>query len=152
MRIIGIDPGKSGGIAYSVDGVFQAWPMPRTEHDIARLLNDMHFKGETHCFIEKVHAMPGQGVTSMFTFGRGYGFLRGCLTALKVPFEEVPPKTWQKALGCLSKGDKHVPRGKAQQLFPGHKITLKTADAYLICEYGRRQLERKSYQRKESKP
>lgn len=138
MRIIGIDPGKSGGIAWCVDGFMQCWPMPKTEHDIAKLIEDFSRFGDTHCYIEKVHAMPKQGVTSTFTFGRGYGFLRGCLVSYKIPFEEVTPSKWQKALSCLSRGDKNLLKGKAQQLFPDLNITLKTADAVLIAEYGRR--------------
>ena len=47
------------------------------------------------CYLEKVHAMPGQGVTSMFTFGQNYGFLRGLLIARGIPFEEVQPNPWQ---------------------------------------------------------
>ena len=142
MRIIGIDPGKSGGLAWCVDGFMQCWPMPKTEHDIAKLIQDFSRFDDTFCFIEKVHAMPGQGVTSMFTFGRGYGFLRGCLVSYKIPFDEVTPSTWQKALGCMSKGDKNIPKAKAQQLFPDLNITLKTADAVLIAEWGRRKRDK----------
>ena len=120
-KIIGIDPGKSGGIAVYTEGLMQCWAMPETEADIAQLLRDYGMSG-SFCLLEKVHSMPGQGVKSMFTFGRGYGFLRGVLTAQRTPFDDVAPSTWQKA----------------QQLFPDLHITHKTADAVLICEYGRR--------------
>lgn len=143
MRIIGIDPGKSGGIAWCNLGFMRAWPMPNTEKDISNLLSDMHFEGETFCYLERVHAMPGQGVTSMFTFGQGYGFLRGCLVSLRIPFEEVRPQQWQKALNLSPKGDKNILKQKAQQLFPDQNVTLKTADALLIAEYGRRLYEQK---------
>ena len=95
---------------------------------------------ETQCFayLEKVHAMPKQGVSSTFKFGLNYGFLIGCLTALRIPFEFVTPNTWQKALSCQSKGDKNVTKAKAQQLFPHLKIIHTIADALLIAEYGRR--------------
>ena len=136
-KIIGIDPGKSGGIAVYTEGLMQCWAMPETEADIAQLLRDYGMSG-SFCLIEKVHSMPGQGVKSMFTFGRGYGFLRGVLTAQRTPFDDIAPSTWQKALGCLTKGDKNVTKQKAQQLFPDLHITHKTADAVLICEYGRR--------------
>jgi crossover junction endodeoxyribonuclease RuvC len=82
--------------------------------------------------------MPKQGVSSTFKFGVNYGFLRGMLTAHKIPFEEVTPQKWQKAMGCLSKGNKNVTKAKAQQLFPNLKITHKVADALLIAEYCRR--------------
>jgi hypothetical protein len=43
----------------------------------------------------------GRNVASghtMFTFGRSYGFLRGCLVSLKIPFDEVTPVIWQRSL------------------------------------------------------
>lgn len=141
MRIIGIDPGRSGGIAWCTEGFMQAWPMPKTERDIFNMLRDMKFD-DSFCYLEKVHAMPKQGVTSVFTFGQGYGFLRGCLVSLKIPFEDVIPSKWQKALSCMTKGDKNVTKQKAQQLYPDLKITHSIADAILIAEYGRRLNER----------
>jgi crossover junction endodeoxyribonuclease RuvC len=144
MRVIGIDPGKSGGIAWCNAGVMQAWPMPKTEYDIFSMLRDMKFD-DSFAYLEKVHAMPGQGVTSMFTFGQGYGFLRGCLTALKIPFEDVTPQKWMKGLsishkrGASKAEKKNALKQKAQQLYPSMKIDLKIADAILLCEYGRRE-------------
>jgi hypothetical protein len=78
------------------------------------------------------------GVVSAFTFGNGYGHLEMALTAAGIPFERVRPQAWQKAMGCMSKGDKNVTKAKAQELFPHLKITHATADACLIAEYGRR--------------
>jgi hypothetical protein len=78
------------------------------------------------------------GVTSAFTFGRGYGSLLMALTAKRVPFDEVPPGTWQKTMGCLSGGDKNVTKRRAQQLFPAVKVTHAVADALLIAEFARR--------------
>lgn len=111
--------------------------MPETERDVWEWLQGA-LGGSDFAYIERVHSMPKQGVASSFTFGRSYGFLRGCLIASGIPFEEVTPQTWQKALGCLSRGDKNVTKAKAQQLFPSLKITHATADALLIAEYGRR--------------
>ena len=82
--------------------------------------------------------MPKQGVSSTFKFGVGFGFLVGCLTALKIPFEFVTLQKWQKALSCQSHGDKNVTKQKAQQLFPQIKVIHANADALLIAEYGRR--------------
>jgi hypothetical protein len=63
-----------------------------------------------------------------------------------VSFDLVAPGTWQKAFGLArKKGEAHGKwkarlRQKAQQLFPqlGRRVTLKTCDALLIAEYGRR--------------
>jgi len=147
MIVVGIDPGKDGGIAIASTQTIVAYKMPQTERDIFDLLKDEVLPDETPVvFLEKVHSMPGQGVSSSFSFGRGYGFLRGVITALRYPLHEVTPQKWQKALGCLSRGDKNVTKGKAQQLFPQLKITHLTADALLIMEYGRRQMAM-SYER-----
>ncbi len=60
------------------------------------------------------------------------------LIASRIPFEEVTPQKWQKTLSCLSRGDKNITKAKAQQLFPGLRVTHATADALLIAEYARR--------------
>jgi hypothetical protein len=90
-------------------------------------------------YIELVHSSPQMGVKSAFTFGNGFGHLEMALTAAGIPFERVRPQVWQKALGCLTKGDKNVSKRRAQELFPQLKVTHATADALLIAEYGRRQ-------------
>lgn len=137
--VIGIDPGKSGGIAYIRGDEVEVYKIPPLESDIAGILANLSQKA-SFCYIEKVGAMPGQGVTSMFSFGRSYGFLRGCLISFRIPFDEVPPRTWQASLGCLSKGDKNVTKSKAQQLFPQIKVTHALADALLIAYYGKKNL------------
>ena len=136
---IGVDPGASGGIAFlsSIDGQPHATKMPETERDVWLALSTWD-RTNAFAVIEAVHSMPKQGVASSFKFGRSYGFLRGCLIASGIPFEEVTPQKWQKALGCMSRGDKNVTKARAQQLFPGLKITHATADALLLAEYARR--------------
>jgi hypothetical protein len=78
------------------------------------------------------------GVVSAFSFGRGYGNLEMALTAAGIPFERVRPQVWQKAMGCMTKGDKNISKAKAQELFPDKKATHWSSDALLIAEYGRR--------------
>ena len=150
--IIGIDPGKNGGISFiSDDGlVIKHSPMLDTETSTFEVLEVMsqYNRGTTvKAYLEQVHSMPHQGVASTFTFGKHYGFIRGCLTALRIPYEEVSPQKWQAYLGILKrdiKGGETKPEHKtkllmkAQQLFPHLKINLKTCDAVLISEYGRR--------------
>lgn len=148
---IGIDPGKSGGICFLYEGRsnnhIRAEPMPATERDTWLLFKNVTDNFQS-CFaaIEKVHAMPGQGVTSMFTFGQNYGFLRACLIAADIPFIEVTPIRWMKALGLMTGKPNNKKRSKvsewknhlknfAQNLHPKEKVTLKTADAILVAEY-----------------
>lgn len=136
--IIGIDPGKSGGIAFCRGEAYWTYKIPETESDLVDIFRDEAEGISAIAYLEKVHAMPRQGVTSTFKFGQNYGFLRGLLIALKIPFLEVTPQRWQKEMGCMSKGDKNVTKGRAQQLFPSMKHTHATADALLICEYAKR--------------
>lgn len=141
MIFLGIDPGQSGGLAFIADSVPDtpfAMAMPDTERDTWTAIAGLSNPRPGFAVIERVHSMPKQGVASSFKFGRSYGFLRGCLIASGVPFEEVTPQAWQKELGCLSRGDKNVTKARAQQLFPSLKITHATADALLLAEYAQR--------------
>ena len=134
---MGIDPGATGGVVIrTADDAFVLNMSKKTEADIYEWMVD--HPRPAMCYLEKVHSMPGQGVTSMFTFGQNYGFLRGLLIARGIPFEEVSPAKWQGYLGCKTKGDKNITKAKAQQLFPDIKVTHAIADALLIAEYGRR--------------
>lgn len=144
--ILGIDPGASGGIAWITDGKPCVEKMPDTLQDLWELIQDIQHgqciwpnKLQCKAYLEQVHSMPGQGVASSFKFGQGYGALEMALTAAGIPFERVTPQKWQKALGCLTKGEKNVSKRKAQELFPTMKVTHATADALLIAEWGRRQ-------------
>jgi len=64
------------------------------------------------------------------------GQLTGLLAGIRVAYHPVTPQAWQKRLGCLTKGDKHVTKAAAQRRFPKMKVTLKNADAILIAHYG----------------
>lgn len=136
-------------MALSIDGKFShCWAMPETEGDVLDAIKNIsicHHLESTEspvCVIESVHAMPGQGVTSMFTFGRGYGFLLGVLMSHSFKIVTVTPQRWQKELGLgKSEGDKPAwkrkLKAKAEQLYPTAKVTLKTADALLMLECGK---------------
>lgn len=142
--IIGIDPGKSGGIAWIADGRPCVEKMPDTIQDLWELILDITGVSkryvqpeELKAYIEAVHSSPQMGVKSAFTFGNGFGHLEMALTAAGIPFERVRPQKWQQAMGCLTKGDKNVSKRRAQELFPRMKVTHATADALLLAEYGR---------------
>ena len=151
---LGIDPGASGGVALVGDTAPILYPMPKTENDVWGLISAMKDLGSTFAYIEKVGGYIG-GVghpgSAMFNFGKGYGGLRMALIAARIPFEEIPPQTWQKRMGVTprkkksknSAGEsksqfKNRLKARAQQLFPHVNITLATADAILIAEFCRR--------------
>ena len=143
--VLGVDPGANGGIAWITDGKACVEKMPDTLRDLWELIRDItnhprsSLDGRKYkAYIEAVSSSPQMGVVSSFSFGRGYGNLEMALTAAGIPFERVRPQVWQKALGCMTKGDKNVSKRKAQELFPDRKITHATADALLIAHYGTR--------------
>jgi len=142
--IIGIDPGANGAIAWFTNGKPCVEKMPDTLQDLWELFQSIVMDAEdtgSGClaYIEKVHSSPQMGVVSAFSFGNGYGHLEMALTASRIPFERIRPQVWQKALGCMSKGNKNVTKSRAQELFPTIKCTHSVSDALLIAEYGRRQ-------------
>lgn len=155
----GIDPGRTGALVVLDDrgSLLLAKRVPLVgkefdEPEMVRLLTEFAIAG---CAIERVSAMPGQGVTSMFTFGAGFGLWRGMLAALRIPYELASPQTWQKAMlqGRSSGGDepdkaKRLAIRKAscvaaaKALWPAIPIRVKAdygmADAALMAEWGRR--------------
>jgi hypothetical protein len=138
MIIVGIDPGKTGAATFLSDNgevVVTAEYDKLTPHEIVDVFHT-YSAAIKKVYIEYVASRPKQGVKSAFTFGANFGFWRGIVTALKLPYETVTPGTWQRAMGCLSKGNKKITKAKAQQLFPTIKITSNTADSILIAEYG----------------
>ena len=68
--------------------------------------------------LERVGAMPGQGVTSVFSFGRSVGVVEGVLAAEHIPVSIVTPQAWQKAAGV--RGGKDGARQRACELFPNY--------------------------------
>lgn len=146
MIYIGVDPGKNGGIAL-LDDTNEVRVYPYSEETlIEKLKYDSKFF-DVKCVLEKVNAMPGQGVVSMFNFGQNYGFIQGVLKAYNVPFELVTPQKWKKEFSVTS--DKNTSIEVAKRLFPN--VNLKAterckkdhdgmAEALLIAEYCRRKL------------
>ena len=133
---MGLDPGKSGGVAIVNDEDSEAFKIPATEGDLRDLISSL--AGTVRfALIEQVHSSPQMGVRSAFSFGRSYGTLRGLLLANNIPFDEVRPLKWMTHMKCKTGGDKNVTKAKAQQLFPHLKITHAIADALLIAEYCR---------------
>jgi crossover junction endodeoxyribonuclease RuvC len=110
MDLLGIDPGLTGAWALlrPTGELVRMSPLPLTGGEVdPRALADQlrACPPIRRTALELVHAMPGQGVTSMFTFGDTTGCLRGVLGALgHVPVRPTPQR-WQKALGVSLTAD-----------------------------------------------
>jgi len=143
MMYIGIDPGQGGGIAWiwAATGSIDACKF--TDTDTIMHLFDCTRKWSTRSMIvmERVHAMPKQGVSSTFKFGQNYGWWRGLLTAFNRPWHDVEPRVWQRHLGCLTGGKKNVTKAFATRLVSesGSSVTVThaVADAICLAEYAR---------------
>ena len=103
IRVLGIDPGASGGMAIiKGNDEYECFGFAKmTKPDIADLIR-RNLSSIDICYLEKVHSMPGQGVKSTFKFGEGFGHLQGILDSLMVKYTFVRPGTWQKELGIQS--------------------------------------------------
>ncbi len=146
--VIGIDPGSvSGSIAYVSGSYVDSWAISGlTLRDQWVLLCNLkdYFRAKK-AVLEKVGAMPKQGVSSTCKFCRNAGQLEAFLAALGLPYELPTPQKWQKIFSLTKKpgetntDKKNRHKEAAQKLWPKMKIIHKNADALLIAEYGRRQ-------------
>lgn len=149
--LIGIDPGISGAVcilqsrAHPVPIEWFRMPSVKVGKssrvnaaEIARALREFDVG---HAYIERVGAMPGQGVTSMFTFGHAAGLVEGVIAALSIPITLVDPQAWKRRAGLIGK-DKDAARSRAIQLWPTWGALGKKgegqafADAALIARFG----------------
>lgn len=150
MIVVGIDPGISGAIArYNSSEASAAtqliiWDMPILEVNKKKtispyLVANILKEAAAPVYIEKVAAMPNQGVTSMFNFGKGFGVILGAAAGLGLQTTQVTAQQWMKALRC-QKG-KDANRERACELFPQYAdmFTRKKddgrADAALLAYY-----------------
>jgi hypothetical protein len=148
MKIyIGIDPGQTGAIAYirGIPSIAEVFDFENS-FECVTSLGLLSLEKEKKAMIEKAHAMPKQGVSSMFKFGTAYGRVIGWLEAQGIPFEFVTPAKWKKEIfDSMPKTDqKSMSLDLARRLFPalGEKLKRKgdhnRAEALLLAEYCRR--------------
>lgn len=146
MIYIGIDPGKSGAMAVITPDTEAVFPFDQDGYKNA-LEGLKGFAGNCRCCLERVGAMPGQGVNSMFHFGENYGFIQGMLTAYSIPYELVTPNKWKKEFQVT--GDKNSSIAVCKRLFPYVSLHRTNrckkdhdgmAEALLMAEYAKRRL------------
>lgn len=146
--MIAIDPGLSGGIAWlAADDEICACAMPATESDIKQVLMAACLAGTRIALVEDVPLVIGQRISpaSVGKLHRNYGFCLGVLSALSFRIELVKPRLWQSHFQLGTKRDtsgttewKNKLKAEAQRRFPYIDVTLATADALLLLDYGRR--------------
>jgi hypothetical protein len=159
--IIAIDPGKLGAICClsSTGKIHTIVDTPtvvvkkakgnKTEYlesQMASLIEDLIPLGIQTVAIENVHSMPGQGVTSMFSMGTGFGLWLGIIATLKLPHERIEPARWKKEMEIAAGSDKSVSIITAQRMFPSASALIRLkkhdgrAEALLLAEWMRRRV------------
>ena len=154
MLIMGIDPGKKGGIAVIDENCkcLGAIEMPLIKNGenkgeidssfIYTLISQYKVKNEIICYIEKAYILHNQGLKSNLTYGMGYGELKGVIKASKIKYTEVHPTTWKSKLSLLKKG-KVGACEMSKMIFPDESVVTSRgrlmdgkAEALLIAYYG----------------
>lgn len=146
MTYIGIDPGKDGALAVIIDsGKASIVPFDQDAYRLVLRQFCMQARmAQTRAVLEHVGAMPGQGVTSMFSFGENFGYLKGLLEAFEIPYELVRPQRWKKEYGISGKNQSIE---VCKRLFPGVSLRRTErckkdhdgmAEALLMAEFARR--------------
>lgn len=134
---IGIDPGLTGALAVlDADGIIVTLadlPVIRDRSlawidggELQSLLLDALRGRPARAVVERVSAMPRQGVASSFTFGVGFGSILGVLQAMQIGIELVTAAQWKRSLGLPA--NKRTSLDRARLLFPGADLRLAKHD------------------------
>ncbi len=151
MITVGIDPGLTGAVAFLRNGEYYSlFDIPTTLKGSGSVKQEVEPGGLKRMFLERlegredvaialerVSAMPGQGSSSVFSFGDTYGCCRSVASLTGYPLHLVTPTTWKKHFGLGR--DKEESRALASRLFPGAELHLKKhadrAEALLMAHW-----------------
>lgn len=155
--VAGIDPGKTGALAILYpDNSMEFFDVPRVKlrgKDVPAYADwqttwgtALALAGVETVVVEDVASRPGQGVSSMFKFGRTLGFAHAIVLGAR-PRPAViftTPSQWKAKLGLLN-SSKGASREKAVALYPCSESRLSRvkddgrAEALLLAHFGRNQ-------------
>jgi crossover junction endodeoxyribonuclease RuvC len=145
---IGVDPGLSGAIAIITGDWYEVHDIPTMAKGSGVVKSEINAKGMADILrtrisgpplaaLERVNAMPGQGVASVFSLGDSFGACRAVLACNSIPTLYVTPTEWKKYYKITS--DKEEARALAIKKFPNAELHLKKhidrAEALLIANY-----------------
>ena len=156
QKILGVDPGVRGGVALvlvnSGNGgalLVDAIDIPtvgaaaKERVDVIALRKWVLSARPDHCLIERAQAMPKQGASSGFKYGRAVRAIEAVIAGCEVPLTIIEPTAWKK-FHALRGGDKESSRQRALQLFPAahallaRKMDHGRAESALMAVYGAR--------------
>jgi crossover junction endodeoxyribonuclease RuvC len=147
MKILGVDPGVHGGLALVITfdraapELVDAIDIPtvgvgaKQRIDAIAIRNWIAAYQPQHVMIERAQAMPRQGASSGFKYGRAVGAIEAVIACCKVPLTIVEPSMWKKfhglhrAPGQTETEVKEASRQRALQLFPAaHALFARKMD------------------------
>ncbi len=145
MRLLSIDTGNSGALAWFEDGeLIDIFNMPTkkiimsskkeaTVLDFKALGELFHNTAPNKVVIEKVHSMPKQGVASTFKFGVNFGALQALAEVYSDDWYLVTPQKWKKHFALI--GMDKIDGTKLAREYTKLATNSGKADAYLIGKH-----------------
>lgn len=120
LCIAAVDPGLSGAVAFyypQYDRIaVEDMPTVAGNVDAATLAQRIRATAPDFAIVEIASSRRGQGVSSVFKFGCGYGAIIGVLAALEIPTHLISASRWKKHFGLSS--DKERSRALALRFWP----------------------------------
>jgi crossover junction endodeoxyribonuclease RuvC len=153
MIVVGIDPGTRGGLVAvrvtddSIGTLLSTIDIPtvgdgaRERVDVAAVRDWLNTFKPAFVLIERAQAVPRQGASSGFKYGRSVGALEATVVLSTIPLEIVEPTAWKRYWHLPGK-DKERARQKALEVFPAahDMLTRKKdhgkAESALLALYG----------------
>ena len=153
MILLGIDPGLSSGALavievgagrhrfIAVSDVPTVGEGAKKRVDALAAMKFLRQHRPDHAFVERAQAMPQQGASSGFHYGRAVGALETCVVGLLIPHTMAEAAVWKRILGLKGK-DKEASRQRALALYPDAHQWLQRkkdhdrAEAILLAHYG----------------
>ena len=115
MKILGVDPGVHGGLRSSrstcaAPQLVDVIDIPvvgvgaKERVDVLALRTWLETHQPQHALIERAQAMPKQGASSGFKYGRAVGAIEGAIACCEIPLTIVEPSIWKKFHAASRRG------------------------------------------------
>jgi hypothetical protein len=143
MRILGIDPGVHGGLAVvsfpDPKGgrkiLIDAIDIPvvglkaKERVDVSSLIRWVKDCAVDYAVIERAQAMPAQGASSGFKYGRATGAIEAAVECMCIPVTIIEASAWKKFHNLLGhRNEKEPSRQRALEIFRGAEQLARKKD------------------------
>jgi hypothetical protein len=140
---VGIDPGAKGAIALKYKGNLTLYPL-RHDNALEELQSikalSVSEGWRVRVWMEEIPKHGGVNASSIIKLALSAGRVQGIVEAIGMPLRLIRPQEWQHGLTGVAKlkgpARKRALLAEAKRRHPSLKLTLETADAALIADYG----------------